>query len=94
LLRWLGLAGAALLGPFYLIAPAVAGLPPELINPTYRALLWSWTPFRFSAEGMRSMLFLGGSAPDVQPALVLMFAIALGGAVLVIARRKSPAVRA
>jgi hypothetical protein len=94
LLRWLGLAGPALLGPFSLIAPAVAGLPPELINPTYRALLWSWTPFRFSAEGMRSMLFLGGSAPDVQPALLLMFAMALGGAVLVIARRKSPAVSA
>ena len=92
-LRWLGLAAAALLGPFYLIAPAVAGLPPELINPTYRALLWSWTPFRFSAEGMRSMLFLGGGAPDVQPALLLMFAIALGGAILVVARRKSPAVR-
>ena len=90
-LRWLGLAGVALLGPFYLIAPAVTGLPPELINPIYRALLWSWTPFRFSAEGIRSLLFLGGG-PDVQPALILFAAIALGGLLLVTARRKNPTV--
>jgi len=91
-LRWLGLAGVALLGPLYLIAPAVAGLPPELINPTYRVLLWSWTPFRFSVEGMRSVLFLNGGAPDVQPALILFAAIALVGAVLIGARRTSRAV--
>lgn len=90
-LRWLGIAAVALLGPFYLMAPAVAGLPPELINPTYRALLWSWTPFRFSTEAVRSLMFLGGGAPDVQPAILLMFAIAIGGAILVAARRKSPA---
>jgi hypothetical protein len=94
LLRWLGVAAVALLGPFYLMAPAVAGLPPELINPAYRTLLWSWTPFRFSTEGLRSLLFLGGGAPDVQPALLLMLAIALGGAILVVARRKSPAAAA
>ena len=91
-LRWLGIAAVALLGPFYLMAPAVAGLPPELINPIYRTLLWSWTPFRFSTEGIRSLLFLGGGAPDVQPAMLLMLGIALGGAILIIARRKSPAV--
>lgn len=91
-LRWLGLAGVALLGPLYLIAPAVAGLPPELINPTYRVLLWSWTPFRFSVEGMRSVLFLNGGAPDVQPALILFTAIALVAAVLIGARRTGRAV--
>ena len=93
-LRWLGFEAVALLAPFYLMAPAVAGLPPELINPTYRALLWSWTPFRFTSEGIRSLLFLGGGAPDVPPAIVLMLAIALGGAILVIARRKNPTVPA
>lgn len=91
ILRWLGPAGVALLGPLYLMAPAVAGLPPELINPIYRALLWSWTPFRFSAEGLRSVLFLGTGAPDVQPAILLFALIALGGLVLIAARRKSPA---
>ena len=89
--RWLGPPGFALLGPLYLMAPAVAGLPPELISPIYRTLLWSWTPFRFSAEGLRSVMFLGSGAPDVQPAIVIFSAIALGGLVLIAARRKSPA---
>ena len=92
ILRWLGFPGVALLGPLYLMAPAVAGLPPELINPVYRALLWSWTPFRFSVEGIRSVMLLGGGAPDVQPALILFAAIALGSAMLIVFRRRSPAV--
>lgn len=83
-LRWLGLRGVALLGLLYLMAPAVAGLVPELLNPVYRAALWSWTPFRFSAEGLRSLLFLSGGAPDVQPALWVFGAIALAGLLVVV----------
>ncbi|MFJ6672474.1 ABC transporter permease [Actinosynnema sp. NPDC091369] len=65
LLRLLGLRAMALLGPLYLIAPAVAGQAPELIDPVYRALLWSWTPFRFSTEGLRALLH-GGSLDTAQ----------------------------
>jgi hypothetical protein len=82
-LRWLGFAGMAVLGPLYLMAPAVAGLPPELLNPAYRTLLWSWTPFRFSAEGMRSLMFVGSGVPDVSVALWLFAGIALLGLLLV-----------
>lgn len=60
ILAWLGLRGMALLVPLYLLAPAVAGQPPEFLDPAYRVLLWSWTPFRFSAEGLRSLLFFDG----------------------------------
>ncbi|WP_309114424.1 ABC transporter permease [Saccharothrix sp.] len=56
LLRLLGLRAMAVLAPLYLMAPAVAGQVPELLNPAYRALLWSWTPFRFSTEGLRALL--------------------------------------
>ncbi len=56
LLRLLGLRAMAVLGPLYLMAPAVAGQVPELLDPVYRALLWSWTPFRFSTEGLRALL--------------------------------------
>jgi hypothetical protein len=81
-LRWLGLAGMAVLGPLYLMAPAVAALPPELLNPTYRTLLWSWTPFRFSAEGLRSLMFVGSGVPDVTVALWLFAGIGLLGLLL------------
>lgn len=82
-LRWLGLRGLALLAPLYLMAPAVAGLVPELLNPVYRVGLWSWTPFRFSTEGLRSLLFLGPDAPDVQTALLVFGGIAVAGLALV-----------
>jgi hypothetical protein len=83
-LRWLGFAGMAVLGPLYLMAPAVAALPPEVLNPVYRALLWSWTPFRFSTEGLRSVMFVGSGAPDVPVALWLFAGIALLGLLLAV----------
>jgi len=91
-LRWLGLRGLAVLVPLYLTAPAVAGLVPELLNPAYRDLLWSWTPFRFSAEGLRGLLFLDGAA-DVRTALWIFGGIAAAGLLATVAprpRRVSP----
>ncbi len=91
-LRWLGLRGLLILGPLYLTAPAVAGLVPELLNPIYRDLLWSWTPFRFSTEGLRSLLFLGPDAAGVRTAVWVFAAIAAAGLLLTIApkpRRRS-----
>ncbi|MCX2954601.1 ABC transporter permease [Lentzea sp. NEAU-D7] len=60
LFKHLGVRAMGVLGVLYLMAPAVAGQVPELLNPVYRAVLWSWTPFRFSAEGLRSLMY-GGS---------------------------------
>jgi hypothetical protein len=74
----------ALLAPLYLLAPAVAGQPPEFLAPAYRAVLWSWTPFRFSAEGLRSLLFFDG-APGIGLPLVVLGAIALGSLLLLLA---------
>lgn len=90
-LRLLGLAGMAILIPLYLTAPAVAGLVPELLHPAYRALLWSWTPFRFATEGLRSLLQLDGTAPDVRTA-VWVFAVmaVVGVVVLAWPRRRRP----
>jgi hypothetical protein len=80
-LRWLGTAGMAILAPLYLMAPSVAGQVPELLNPAYRALLWSWTPFRFSTEGLRSLIYLGHGA-DVRTALWVFGGLALAGLIL------------
>ncbi|WP_199198893.1 ABC transporter permease [Amycolatopsis sp. CA-128772] len=79
LLRVLGLRAMAVLGPLYLVAPAVAGQVPELLNPAYRALLWSWTPFRFAAEGLRSLLQGVPGAPDVTTALWVLGALLAAG---------------
>lgn len=78
LVKYLGVRALAVLGPLYLIAPAVAGSVPELLDPAYRALLWSWTPFRFATEGLRSLLQGTPGAPDV-----LLGACVLGGMAVV-----------
>ncbi|PPK67415.1 hypothetical protein CLV40_10778 [Actinokineospora auranticolor] len=79
LLRLLGIRAMAILGPLYLIAPAVAGQVPEMLNPVYRALLWSWTPFRFAAEGLRSLLQGASSAPDVLLGVTVLACLAVVG---------------
>lgn len=79
LLRLLGLRAMAVLGPLYLVAPAVAGQVPELLNPAYRAALWSWTPFRFSTEGLRSLLQGVPGAPDVTTGLWVLGALLVAG---------------
>ncbi|MEV4320246.1 ABC transporter permease [Actinocrispum sp. NPDC049592] len=93
LLRWLGFRAAAILGPLYLIAPAVAGQVPELLHPFYRDVLWSWTPFRFAAEGTRSLLQGTGSAPDVQTGLIVLGSMAVVGLTLILLpdKRSAPA---
>lgn len=90
LLRLFGLAAMAVLGPLYLLAPAVAGQVPELLHPAYKDALWSWTPFRFSTEGLRSVLQGTPGAPDVTMALwVLGGLLVIGLVVLVLPGRSA-----
>ena len=79
LVTFLGIRALAVLGPLYLIAPSVAGTVPELLDPAYRALLWSWTPFRFSAEGLRSLLQGTPDAPDVLTGVLVLGGLAVLG---------------
>jgi hypothetical protein len=87
-LRLLGIGGTGVLALLYLSAPAVAGQVPELLHPAYRDGLWSWTPFRFGTEALRSLLFSGGTAPAVGAGLAVVGGIAvLGLALLAVPRR-------
>jgi hypothetical protein len=88
LLRLLRLRAVAIIGPLYLIAPAVAGQVPELLNPVYRALLWSWTPFRFSTEGLRSLLQGTPSAPDVATGVIVLATMAVVGLLILLWPRR------
>jgi hypothetical protein len=82
LLRVIRLRAAAILGPLYLIAPAVASQVPEMLNPAYRTLLWSWTPFRFSTEGLRSLLLGTPGAADVRTGIIVLASMAVAGLVV------------
>ncbi len=91
LLRWLGLRAMALLGPLYLLAPAVAAQVPQLLHPAYEALLWSWTPFRFSTEGLRSLLLGIPEAPDVGTGIWVLSGLLVAGLVLLLWPRRGSA---
>lgn len=84
LVRLLGIKALAVLAPLYLMAPAVAGQVPELLNSAYRVLLWSWTPFRFSSEGLRSLLLGTPDAPDVTTAIWVFAGLALAGLIVLV----------
>jgi len=93
LFRLLRIRAMAILAPLYLIAPAVAGQVPELLHPAYRALLWSWTPFRFSTEGLRGLLLGTPSTPDVRTGVLVLSALAVVGlAVMLVPPRRSATV--
>ncbi|TCP46736.1 hypothetical protein EV191_11312 [Tamaricihabitans halophyticus] len=96
LLRLLKLRAMAVLAPLYLMAPSVAGQVPELLNPAYRAALWSWTPFRFSTEGLRSVLQGTPGAPDVRQAVWVLGGMLLAGLIVLLwpGRRGSAAQQA
>ncbi|HEX6356964.1 ABC transporter permease [Actinophytocola sp.] len=84
LVRLLSVRAAAILGPMYLLAPAVAGTVPEMLDPAYRAILWSWTPFRFSTEGLRSLLQGVPDAPDVRTGVIVLASMAVAGLVVML----------
>jgi hypothetical protein len=83
--RLLGLAGLPILGLLYLMAPSVSGQPPELLNPAYRALLWSWTPFRIASEGLRSLLYSAGVPDDAVAAWIVFPVLAVVALAVVLA---------
>lgn len=91
LLRLLGLRAMAVLGPLYLLAPAVAGQVPELLDSAYRTLLWSWTPFRFSTEALRSLLLGTPHAPDVAVGAWVLAGLLVAGLVMVLWPTRSAA---
>lgn len=84
-----GIRAMVLLAPLYLVAPAVTNQVPELLHPGYRAALWSWTPFRFPAEALRSLFAGTPDAPDVMLAVWVLTGILVAGLALLAVPRRS-----
>lgn len=84
-----GIKAMALLAPLYLVAPAVTNQVPELLHPGYRVALWSWTPFRFPAEALRSLFAGTPEAPDVTLAVWVLTGVLVAGLLLLAVPRRS-----
>jgi len=76
-LNWLGFKGWPILILIWLFGLPVVSLPPELLSTFYRVGIYSWIPFRFSVEGLNSILFFdaGGNLSNMLGMLGIIGAV-------------------
>ncbi|RAP77718.1 ABC transporter permease [Paenibacillus montanisoli] len=60
LFNWIGLPSIALLVLIFFFSMPVIGMPPEFMSQATSDWLYSWTPFRYAANGLRDILYFGG----------------------------------
>lgn len=78
-LNWLGFKGWPLLILIWLFGLPVVSLPPEFLSNFYKSAIYSWIPFRFSVEGLSSILFFdaGGNLSSMLAVLAVIGAVFL-----------------
>ncbi len=78
-LNWLGFKGWPLLILIWLFGLPVVSLPPEFLSDFYKSAIYSWIPFRFSVEGLSSILFFdaGGNLSSMLAVLAVIGAVFL-----------------
>lgn len=93
LLRWIGFPAMALLVLLLFFSMPLLGMAPEFMPQATRDGLYSWTPFRYAATGLRSVLYFGGEGGDMSRSYGVLWGIATGGLALVLASglRQRPA---
>lgn len=84
LFNWIGIPAVALLVLLLFFSLPILNLAPEFMPQATRDWLYSWTPFRYAASGLRSLMYYGGEAGMELPYSVL-WSIAGGGLVVMLA---------
>ncbi|MCD9024803.1 YhgE/Pip domain-containing protein [Cohnella silvisoli] len=60
LLNWIGLPAMAILVLLMFFSMPVLNMAPEFLSQTTQDWLYSWTPLRFVAAGLREVMYFGG----------------------------------
>ncbi|MGF7086721.1 YhgE/Pip-like protein [Kroppenstedtia sanguinis] len=60
LLNWIGFPAMPLLVLLMFFSVPLLNMAPEFLSQTMRDWIYSWTPLRFSAEGLREVMYFGG----------------------------------
>ncbi|WP_051250385.1 YhgE/Pip domain-containing protein [Paenibacillus harenae] len=61
LLNWLGVPAMGILVLLMFFSMPVIGMAPEFLPEVARNWLYSWVPFRFVADGLRDVMYLGST---------------------------------
>ncbi|WP_217559213.1 YhgE/Pip domain-containing protein [Paenibacillus sp. GbtcB18] len=84
LLNWIGFRGIPLLVLLMFFSMPLLNMAPEFLSQTTRDWIYSWTPLRFAAGGLREVMYFGGLDAVGSNAFVL-WSIAVGFLVLLLA---------
>jgi len=60
LLNWIGFPAMPLLVLLMFFSVPLLNMAPEFLSQTTRHWIYSWTPLRFAAEGLREVMYFGG----------------------------------
>ncbi|WP_158289499.1 YhgE/Pip domain-containing protein [Paenibacillus flagellatus] len=82
IVNWIGLKGMPVLVLLFFFGLPILNLPPEFLPDAARDWLYSWIPFRFSAEGLRDLFYFRQGLNVGGPASVLGWIAAAGAVVL------------
>jgi len=60
LLNWIGMPAMGILVLLMFFSMPVLNMAPEFLSPVTQDWIYSWTPLRFVAEGLREVMYYGG----------------------------------
>jgi hypothetical protein len=81
LLNWIGLPSMLLLVLVFFFSMPVIGMPQELLPQVTADWLYSWTPFRYAAAGLRSIMYFDGEGA-LSHSLSVLVGMAAAGLIL------------
>ncbi|WP_340026662.1 ABC transporter permease [Paenibacillus sp. FSL K6-1096] len=84
LLNWIGIRGIPLLVLLMFFSMPLLNMAPEFLSETTRDWIYSWTPLRFAAGGLREVMYFGGLDAVGSNAFVL-WGVAVGFLALLLA---------
>lgn len=84
LLNWIGFPAMALLVLLLFFSMPLLNVAPEFMPQATQDWLYSWTPFRYAASGVRNLMYFGGEHGMSLPYGV-MWGIAGGGLAAILA---------
>lgn len=84
LLNWIGWPAMGLLVLLMFFSMPLLNMPPEFLSTITYDWIYSWTPLRFVATGLREVMYFGGLS-EVGTSAVVLWSIAGGFLVLVLA---------
>lgn len=84
LLNWIGFPAIPLLVLLMFFSVPLLNMAPEFLSQTTRDWIYSWTPLRFAAGGLREVMYFGGLDAVGSNALVL-WGVSVGFLVLLLA---------